>query len=306
MGFFLVWLIHEILTGLSIKLAKIFGSDMMKLYQLERGGEGMEQRNKLFFYYIKDEETDEKVSRLKRIAAGNGFEIVENGKDANSIVSVGGDGTFLQAVRKNNFRQDALFVGISREGESSLYCDFNLDNFNEMLRSLMHEELEVRRFPVIKAKINDEPAFYCLNEVSIRSTIVKTIVIDVLIDDRYFETFRGDGLIVSTPTGSTAYNKSANGAVIDPLIPSYQVTEVASLNNNQYRTLGSSFVLHHTRKLTLNVQQTGNDHPIISLDNEAHPIRRIQSLQVEMDGSVVKTVKLKNNSFWDRVRRAFL
>lgn len=266
----------------------------------------MEQRNRLFFYYIKDDETNEKIAKLKRIAEGNGFKIVDHGDEANIIVAVGGDGTFLQAVRKNRFRQDALFVGIGREGESSLYCDFNLDNFNEMLHSLMHEELEVRRFPVIKTRINDGTPYYCLNEVSIRSTIVKTIVMDVLIDDRYFETFRGDGLIVSTPTGSTAYNKSADGAVIDPLIPSYQVTEVASLNNNQYRTLGSSFVLHNTRKLTLNVQQTGNDHPIISLDNEAHPIRRISSVKVEMDGTVVKTVKLKNNSFWDRVRRTFL
>lgn len=264
------------------------------------------ERNKLYFYYLKDEKTDEKVSKLRRLAEGNGFVIVDQADNANIIVSVGGDGAFLQAVRKSGFRQDAIYLGITRDGESGLYCDFNLDNFDEMLNSLMHEELEVRRFPVIKTRVNDGPPYYCLNEVSIRSTIVKTIVIDVLIDDRYFETFRGDGLIVSTPTGSTAYNKSADGAVIDPLIPSYQVTEVASLNNNQYRTLGSSFILDKSRKLTLNILPTGNDHPIISLDNEAHPIQRISSVQVEMDDSVIKTVKLKNNSFWDRVRRTFL
>ena len=119
------------------------------------GGIGMEQRNRLFFYYIKDDETNEKIAKLKRIAEGNGFRTVEHGDEANIIVAAGGDGTFLKTVRKNRFRQDALFVGIGREGESSLYCDFNLDNFNEMLHSLMHEELEVRRFPVIKTRIND-------------------------------------------------------------------------------------------------------------------------------------------------------
>ncbi|MCM3741180.1 NAD kinase [Oceanobacillus luteolus] len=266
----------------------------------------MAHRNHLYFYYLKDEDTDEKVSQLTEVAQSNGYKIVDHTDEANIIVSIGGDGTFLQAVRKSGFRQDALYVGITREGESGLYCDFNLDNFNEMLHLLMHEELEVRRFPVIKTRINNGTDHYCLNEVSIRSTIVKTIVIDVLIDDCHFETFRGDGLIVSTPTGSTAYNKSANGAVVDPLIPSFQVSEVASLNNNQYRTLGSSFILNKDRKLTLNIQSTGNDHPIISLDNEANPIRKIDSIEVEMDDAVIKTVKLKNNSFWDRVKRTFL
>lgn len=266
----------------------------------------MVQRNQIFFFYLKDAKTDTKVDALGKIAKDNGFQIVDHPDKASIIVSLGGDGTFLQAVRKSGFRQDAIYVGMTRAGESGLYCDFDLDNFDEMLHSLMHEELEVRRFPVIKARINEGTEFYCLNEVSIRSTIVKTIVIDVLIDNAYFETFRGDGLIVSTPTGSTGYNKSAHGAVIDPLISSYQVSEVASLNNNQYRTLGSSFILSKDRILTLNVQPTGNDHPIISLDNEAHPITKVSSLEVKMDDTVIRTVKLKNNSFWDRVRRTFL
>lgn len=266
----------------------------------------MSERNNMYFYYHKDEETDSKVDTLKELAKKNDFTIVDNDQNANIIVSVGGDGTFLQAVRKTGFRQDCLYTGITREGQSGLYCDFNIDNFDEMLHSVQYEEKEVRRFPIIKVKINDGTSFYCLNEVTIRSTIVKTIVLDVQIDGHHFETFRGDGLVVSTPTGSTGYSKSANGSVIDPLTSCYQVSEVASLNNNQYRTLGSSFVLHKDRKLNLNVIHEGNDYPIISLDNEAFPIQQIKNLKVSMDDKIIKTVKLKNNSFWDRVKRTFL
>lgn len=279
---------------------------MIKLIYFVLGEHTLSIRNKLYFYYRKDKDTNEKVLELERLAEKNEFIIVDNDKEANIIASVGGDGTFLQAVRKSGFRQDCLYIGITREGESGLYCDFNIDNFDEMLHSLMHEELEIRRFPVIQVQINDGTSYYCLNEVSVRSTIVKTIVIDVHIDDRQFETFRGDGLIVSTPTGSTGYSKSANGAVIDPLITGYQVSEVASLNNNQYRTLGSSFILNKERKLSMDILQMGNDHPIISLDNEAFPIRRIHNVKVEMNDTVIKTVKLKNNSYWDRVKRTFL
>ena len=175
-----------------------------------------------------------------------------------------------------------------------------------MLHTMENENIEVRRFPVIKIEVNGEPSFYCLNELSVRSTIIKTIVIDVFIDDMHFETFRGDGLIVATPTGSTGYNKSTNGAVIDPLIPSFQVTELASLNNNKYRTLGSSFVLSKDRKLDLKIVQDGNDYPIIGLDNEAYSIRNIKHLSVTLSDKVIRTVKLKNNSYWDRVKRTFL
>lgn len=266
----------------------------------------MDNRRNIYFYYQKEEALIEKLNPLFELVEEHKFNIVDDFNDAHIIVSIGGDGAFLQAVRKTGFRQDCLYTGITHADESGLYCDFNLDNFNQILHMMRDKEVEVRRFPVIKVKVNDGIPFYCLNEVSIRSTIIKTIVIDVHIDDMHFETFRGDGLIIATPTGSTGYNKSTHGAVIDPLIPSIQVTELASLNNNRYRTLGSSFVLSKERTLTLNIIQDGNDYPIIGLDNEAYSIQNIKSLSVTLSNKLVKTVKLKNNSYWDRVKRTFL
>ncbi|CDQ39307.1 MULTISPECIES: NAD kinase [Virgibacillus] len=266
----------------------------------------MSDRKNIFFYYLNSDGLKNKLDALYQLAESNGFTIVSDSDNANIIVSIGGDGAFLQAVRKTGFRQDCLYTGITRSGESGLYCDFNLDNFDEMLDTILHEEMEVRRFPVIHADVNGETNFYCLNEISVRSTIIKSIVMDVFIDDIHFETFRGDGLIVATPTGSTGYNKSTNGAVIDPRIPCFQVSELASINNNRYRTLGSSFVLHNDRKLQLSVQQDGNDYPIIGLDNEAYSIRNIKDVTVTLSDKVIKTVKLKNNSYWDRVKRTFL
>ncbi|TFJ92552.1 NAD kinase [Lentibacillus salicampi] len=263
-------------------------------------------RNNLYFYYPADHDLEHKLEPLFKLAKDNNFQIVDNPNDANVIVSVGGDGAFLQAVRKTGFRQDCLYTGITRSNESGLYCDFNMDNFDGMLHTMQHEEMEVRRFPVIDVQVNGESTFQCLNEASIRSTIIKSIVIDVHIDDKHFETFRGDGLIVATPTGSTGYNKSTQGAVIDPKIPCFQVSEIASLNNNRYRTLGSSFVLNKDRTLTMEIVQDGNDYPVVGLDNEAYSIRNIQNLTVNLSDKVIKTVKLKNNSYWDRVKRTFL
>ncbi|MFC3040130.1 NAD kinase [Virgibacillus xinjiangensis] len=266
----------------------------------------MAARNKIFFYSRNLKELEDQLQPLYELAESNGFLLTENDKEANIIISVGGDGTFLQAVRKTGFRQDCLYAGITMSGESGLYCDFDLDNSQEMLKSLQNEELEVRRFPVIDAVINGERTYQCLNELSLRSSIIKTIAIQVQIDGNAFETFRGDGLIVATPTGSTGYNKSIHGAVMDPLLEGFQVSELASLNNNRYRTLGSSFILGKERTLTLEVIQDGNDYPIIGLDNEAYPIQNIKDVEVTLSDKMIKTVKLKHNSYWERVRRTFL
>ncbi|GAE92958.1 NAD kinase [Gracilibacillus boraciitolerans JCM 21714] len=267
----------------------------------------MDTRKNLYFYYKKDEDLIKKLEPLFEFIKQKGFEIVENSEDANIIISVGGDGEFLQAVRHSYFRQDCLYLGIKQQDEAGLYCDFDIDHYDSMVESMEDNSLEVRRFPIIDVTINGESTFHCLNEAAVRSAIIKTIVIDVFIDDNHFERFRGDGLIVATPTGSTGYNKSiAGGAVIDPKLPCFQVSEIASLNNNRYRTLGSSFVLNEDRKLRLEIIQDGNDYPIIGLDNEAYSIRNIHSLTIQLSDKRIKTVKLKNNSFWDRVQRTFL
>lgn len=266
----------------------------------------MSVRRNLFFYHKKDAEMLDKVKPLYKLAKEYDFSIVTDYKKANIIVSIGGDGAFLQAVRKTGFRDDCLYAGISTTGSLSLYCDFHLDDQPKMIEAMTKEQIEVRRYPTIEITIDDQTSFHCLNEFSIRSAIIKTFLLDVYIDDLHFETFRGDGMVVATPTGSTAYNKSLRGSVVDPLLPCLQVSEMASLNNNRYRTLGSSFILSGDRKLTLEVVQDGNDHPTMGMDNEALSIQHVKKIDIKLSDKKIKTVKLKDNSFWEKVKRTFL
>ncbi|NYF25181.1 NAD kinase [Sporosarcina sp. JAI121] len=266
----------------------------------------MTDRMNIFIYSKHDEDSIDKKQKVEDALIHEGFTMSENDKDANIIISIGGDGAFLQAVRKTGFRQDCLYAGISITGKAELYCDFHYNNLFEMTETIRKAEIEVRKYPLIEVKIDNHQPFYCLNEFSIRSNIIRTFVLDLLIDDKLFETFLGDGLIISTPTGSTAYNKSVNGAVVDPLLRCFQVTELASVNNNKYRTLGSSFIMSGDRKFQLKVHQDGNVFPLIAADNEALGIQQVEHVEIGLSDKVVKTVKLKNNSFWEKVQRMYL
>ena len=247
------------------------------------------------------------MAPLFDIADRYGFTIVKDYRHANIIASVGDDGTFLQAVRKTGFREDCLYMGISTMDTLSMYCDFRINDTSKMIDAIItNENLKVRRYPLIDVSVDGQGTFTCLNEFSIRSAIIKTLVVDIFINQLHLETFRGDGLIVATPTGSTAYNKSVKGSIVDPLLPCMQVSEVASVNTNRYRTLGSSFIVGSDRTLTLKVISEGNDHPTMGMDNEALSIRHVETISIKISDKKLKTLKLKDNSFWEKVKRTFL
>lgn len=267
----------------------------------------MSNRRNLFFFYGDDKAAlTEKMKPIYDILSDNGFTILNHPKHANAIVSVGDDSTFLQAVRKTGFRDDCLYAGIATTDEISFYCDFHINHVDSALQEITKNEIEVRKYPTIHVTVDNDTSFYCLNEFALRSSLIKTFVVDVFVDDLHFETFRGDGLVVSTPTGSTAYNKSLKGAVVDTLIPCFQVSELASLNNNTYRTLGSPFLLNANRTLTLRLAPDGNDYPVMGMDNEALSIKQVEKAVIRFSDKQIKTVKLKNNSFWEKVQRTFL
>jgi len=266
----------------------------------------MSNKQNIYFYNKTHENRWKIPDALVTLGKNHHFKEVQDNKDANIIVSIGEDRDFLQAVRKSNFRSDCLYAGISKSGKLNMYCDFSIDEHDQMIQAITEEKLEVRKYPIIEVSIDEQPPFYCLNEFSIRSSIIKTFAMDVFIDHLHFETFSGDGMVISTPTGSTGYNKSINGAVVDPSLPCFQVSELASLNNNSYRTLGSSFVLSTRRKLTLRITDPNNSYPIIGLDNEAFNSNHVEKIEIKLSKKVIKTIKLKDNSYWEKVKRTFL
>ena len=267
----------------------------------------MEARRNIYFYHKRDADLLLKIAPLLELAKRYDFTIVDDYRKANIIASVGDDGTFLQAVRKTGFREDCLYTGISVLDNLSMYCDFRINDTSKMIEAITtNTQLKVRRYPTIEVTVDGQGTFRCLNEFSIRSSIIKTLVMDVFIDQLHLETFRGDGLIVATPTGSTAYNKSVSGSIVDPLLSCMQVSEVASVNTNLYRTLGASFIVGSERTLTLRVIQEGNDHPTMGMDNEALSIRHVESIQIKISDNKIKTLKLKDNAFWNKVKRTFL
>lgn len=260
----------------------------------------------IYFFAPHVDETKKIKHDLSKLFDRLGIRTVESDEEADIIASIGGDGAFLQAVRRSNFRDDCVYLGIAADRNRHFYVDFHYQDIQALEEAFQKDDMDVRRYPTIEVKVNDNNPSYCLNEFTLRSSIVKTLKMDIYISDFFFEHFNGDGILVSTPTGSTGYNKSVGGAVVDPLIESMQVTELGSVNNNTYRTLGTSFLLNRQRPLTLLIDKNTDYYPVMSLDNEAISVQNTEKVELRLSKKHIQTLKLKDNTFWHKTQRNFL
>jgi len=229
-------------------------------------------------------------------------------KNPDIVISIGGDGMLLSAFHKYEKLIDRVrFVGI-HTGHLGFYTDYRDFEVENLVENLKLDTGARVSYPIlnIKVKLTDGRIveMKALNEATIKR-LSKTMVADIIINNVPFERFRGDGISVSTPTGSTAYNKSLGGAVLHPTIEALQIAEVASLNNRVYRTLGSSIVVPKKDKIV--IEPKHSDRYSIAVDNKTIIYDNIDCIEYQIDNSKIHFVATPSHtSFWNRVKDAFI
>ncbi|HFI0120635.1 TPA: NAD kinase [Streptococcus suis] len=229
-------------------------------------------------------------------------------KNPDIVISIGGDGMLLSAFHKYEKLIDRVrFVGI-HTGHLGFYTDYRDFEVDKLIENLKLDNGARVSYPIlnVKVKLADGRVVEAraLNEATIKR-LSKTMVADIIINNVPFERFRGDGISVSTPTGSTAYNKSLGGAVLHPTIEALQIAEVASLNNRVYRTLGSSIVVPKKDKIV--IEPKHSDRYSIAVDNKTFVYDNIESIEYQIDHSKIHFVATPSHtSFWNRVKDAFI
>ena len=161
----------------------------------------------------------------KMIGEDKGFELKELCKKVDFLVSVGGDGTLLSVVR-NSFEFDKPVLGIHM-GTLGFLTDIIYEELPIFLNDFKTDNYKIDNRMLVECTVNDK-TFVAFNDIVIsRKTVSSMIKIKAKIDGNSFNTYYGDGVIISTPTGSTAYNLSVGGPVVYPLTEAFIITPVA-------------------------------------------------------------------------------
>lgn len=258
---------------------------------------------------IVSNDSDKTVATVKKLR-----ELIEqanltlDNKNPDIVVTVGGDGTLLSAFhRYAHLLNQVRFVGV-HTGHLGFYTDWRDYELEDLVESLVHDKGESVSYPLLDISATyqgrKEPShFIALNESTIKR-INGTMVCDVYIKNEKFERFRGDGLCVSTPTGSTGYNKSVGGAVIHPRINAVQLTEMASINNRVFRTLSSPMIIPTDEWITL--KPLTSEGFVLTIDHLTSSEKNVVELSYRVADERIRFARYRHTHFWDRVEAGFI
>ncbi len=170
---------------------------------------------------------DEFADRLTEVITAEGSEVVADLKTKPDIVlAVGGDGTMLAAVRRS-VAWDVPVLGFNL-GTLGFLAAAEPSELEDVVKRLTKGDFDVEDRTTVSASIGEATAVGINDVVVEKIDSTRLVSLDVDIDGVAFATYRADGLIVATPTGSTAYSFSAGGPLVDPAVDALVVTPVAS------------------------------------------------------------------------------
>lgn len=222
------------------------------------------------------------------------------------VLSIGGDGTMLEAFHMYvDCIDEVAFIGL-HTGHLGFYTDWKQSEVGELLNCLINKQPKIVEYPLVELTFDDgeeELKYLALNEIYLKSP-KKSLICTVYINGEHFENFRGDGLCISTPSGSTAYNKALNGSIVHPALETIQLSEMASVNNNVYRTIGSSIVLPKHHVLEIIVDEFSEDL-VLGSDNLTI-MDQFTRLKLKVSDKKIKFARYKGSTFWNRVKESFI
>ena len=217
------------------------------------------------------------------------------------IISIGGDGTMLQSAKLAH-KLDIPITGINK-GRLGFLTDINPDKAGEVIKMIINGQYVEENRLLIKATVNkhlqDPVIGYGLNDVAIkRKETGRMIRIKVLIDQKYINTHEGDGFIVASPTGSTAYALSCGGPILKPDIEALILVPICphSLNDRP-------LVIPAHSEVNVSAELGKGETAEIDLDGDTFSeLNHEDTLTIKVSSQSIKLIHPENYDYFNTLR----
>ncbi|SFX56524.1 NAD(+)/NADH kinase [Ruminococcus sp. XPD3002] len=228
------------------------------------------------------------------------FEDIEvSAQTADIVIAIGGDGTILRCA-KFLMGTDTKLLGINT-GTLGFMAGLEADQLDKLVL-LTNGEYEISKRMTIEVVIHDgdeERVYTALNEVSARSGSFRICDFDVFSDGYLVGRYRADGILFSTPSGSTAYALSAGGPIVEPDLECIEMTLICPHSLFSRATLFAP-----DRQLRITDRTKGDGSMVISVDGEVNKILgENESIEIRRGKNDLNFVNLIGNSFHESLCR---
>ncbi|WP_029038842.1 NAD kinase [Salinimicrobium xinjiangense] len=220
------------------------------------------------------------------------------------FISVGGDGTILHAV---NFirNRDIPLMGINT-GRLGFLATVNKEEIRHTIKLLLNNEYKISQRSLLSIRANPKVEelydnHYALNEIAVsRKNTTSMITVDTWLDDEYLTAYWADGLIISTPTGSTGYSLSCGGPVITPATKALIITPIAPHNLN-----ARPLVIKDNTKITLKVSGRADNY-LVSMDSRIATLKNNTTVTIQKAPFKLKMIEFTEDTFLKTLRKKLL
>jgi len=242
---------------------------------------------------------------LQQLLSDVGYRVesfVRLSKDTDYLISIGGDGTFLESVLLVE-KSEIPILGINT-GRLGFLSNITLNDCEKTINYLLQKNYSIEERSLLKVSGNFLPTGdipYALNEIGIQKRMATVMInIKVSVDGEKLPDYWADGLLVSTPTGSTAYSMSVGGPIIVPEANCILLSPIASHNLSTRPLVIND---HSTIKIQANIR---HNTFIISLDNRLYELASGTEVSIEKAAFSVKTIRLHKSSFFSTLQEKLL
>ncbi|WP_407453861.1 NAD(+)/NADH kinase [Methanobrevibacter sp.] len=227
------------------------------------------------------------------------IEITNEMSECDLIISIGGDGTFLKSARLSC---EKPLIGI-HTGTLGFLTEISPKNIKQTLNEILNENYYIEERMMLEGEIirkdgKIEKIPKALNEIGISKNIIGVMRFDVLVNEKLINSYTANGILVCTPTGSTAYNLSCGGPIVDPTARILTLTPIDphSVNNRSIVLSDESIVEIQITELRDNTTSfvLYDDHPIEVFNED--------KVKIKKSDKITKIIKLEKRSFIDTLR----
>lgn len=217
------------------------------------------------------------------------------------IICLGGDGTFLKTAR-TAYLYNLPILGINL-GSLGFLTDIEKGEIDKAVESIFRNNYIIEERMMLSSRIYKEGKLFAedvaINDVSIsRAGIPRILHLSTYIDDNFFDMFPGDGIVVATPTGSTAYSMSAGGPIAEPTSKLIIVTPICP-----HMLYSRSFVASEERRVKVSVSDGFEHKALVTVDGQKnYEITGGDYIEIEKAASKVKILKIHSKNFFTVLR----
>jgi|ERR1035437_2437504 Predicted sugar kinase len=247
--------------------------------------------------------------KLNNVATGTSWIPIEksvgfsfNSELPDLVLSVGGDGTFLETVLE--VKDMGIPIAGVNTGRMGFLANISADEIGHSIDMLFRSEYEIIERCLLEisqpSDIFEGNSSSALNEITIQKADLSMITISVFVDDIHLNTYWADGVIVSTATGSTAYNLSVGGPILSPEDESIIISPIAP-HNLTIRPI----ILSGEGRIRMVIEGRSNEY-LATCDFRSKRLPFSEEIHIVRDPIKIRTVMLKGRDFYSTLRNKLM